>query len=182
MPQGGELGIKTGEYWAFRRGTSHPLQRALILNPGFHYDAYIRIRLIDDPVVPEIWARRAQLPCKWAEVELYLRDHPDVPRYMPTPEPPEQPDPGAYRMAFTANELRAIIHDEIHNALGVKKIAYTMREAATATGVSPTLIRAAVRRGDLTANYAGAKPLFAPEELSRWVNALPEQPWRITYR
>ncbi|WP_160299664.1 hypothetical protein [Microbacterium azadirachtae] len=182
MPQGGELGIKTGEYWAFRQGTIHPLQRALILNPGFHYDAYIRIRLIDDPTVPELWVRRAQLPCKWAEVELYLRDHPDVPRHMPTPEPSEQPDPGAFRMAFTANELRSIIHDEIHNALGVRKIAYTMREAATATGVSVTLLNAAIKRGDLTASYAGTKPLLTVPELERWVSSFPSEPWRITYR
>lgn len=175
--------MRTGEFWAYRQGTTHPLQRALILNPGFHADAGVRVRLVDDPAITELWTARTNLPCLWASVELYLQEHPDVPRlYPPTPEPDEQPDAGAYRMAFTANELRAIIHDEIQHALGVKKIAYTMREAATATGVSATLIRAAVRRGDLTSNYAGAKPLFTPEELSRWVNSLPEAPWRITYR
>lgn len=115
---GEELGIKTGEYWAYRPGTTHPPQRALILNPGFHYDAGIRIRLVDDSAVTELWTTRAKLPCKWAEVELYLQEHPDVPRnYPPAPEPSEQPDPSDYRMAFTANELRLIIHDEVTNAL-----------------------------------------------------------------
>jgi len=183
MPMGGELGIRTGERWAYRPGTTHPLQQALILSPGQHYNADIRIRLLDDPAVTEIWTTRAKLPCKWAEVEIYLRDHPDVPRgYPPTPEPPDLPDAADQQMAFTANELRAIIHDEVVNAFGAQKIAYTMREAAIATGISTTLIRAAVRNNYLTANYAGSKPLFTPAELQRWVESLPEQPWRITYR
>jgi hypothetical protein len=180
MPMGGELGIKTGEYWAYRPGTTHPLQRALILNPGHHYDAQIRIRLIDDPAVPELWVRRAKLPCKWQSVEVYLMEHPDVPRdYPPTPEPTEPPD---VTLAFTANELRAIIHDEVTKALGLTKVAYTFNEAAVATGVSVTMLRAAVNRNDLIPHYAGSKPLFSPDELKRWVAQLPEHPWRMTYR
>jgi excisionase family DNA binding protein len=113
-------------------------------------------------------------------VELYLQEHPDVPReYPPAPEPPEPTD---ITLAFTANELRAIIHDEVTNALGVHKIAYTLKEAAIATGVSTTMIRAAVRRNDLTANYAGTKQIFTREDLKRWVKDLPEAPWRVTYR
>ncbi len=183
MPMGGELGIQTGEYWAYRPGTTLPPVRALILNPGQHYDANIRIRLVDDPAVVELWTTRAKLPCKWSQLEIYLLEHPDVPRaYPPTPEPGEQPDPGAVRMAFTANELRSIIHDEVVNALGAQKIAYTLQEAATATGVSTTLIRAAVRRHDLPASYAGTKPLFTPEALRAWIDSLPPEPWKMTYR
>lgn len=85
-------------------------------------------------------------------------------------------------MAFTANELQSIIHDEVTNALGAQKVAYTLQEAAIATGVSTTLIRAAVRRNDLVANYAGAKPLFTPEALKAWIDSLPPEPWKITYR
>lgn len=157
--------------------------RALILNPGFHYESGIRIRLVDDPGVVELWTSRAKLPCKWAELEVYLQEHPDVPReYPPAPEPTTQPDADARQMAFTANELRSIIHDEIVNALGVRKIAYTLKEAAIATGISTTLIRAAVKRNYLTASYIGTKPVFTAEELHRWVSSLPEAPWRVTYR
>lgn len=180
---GGELGIQTGEHWAFRAGTALPLQRALILNPGLYYEASIRIRLIDDPAVVELWTTRAKLPCKWKDLDEYLETHPDVPRgYPQTPEPPEQPDPGAVRMAFTANELRSIIHDELVNALGSQKIAYTLREAAIATGVSVTTIAAAVKMNRLVANYVGTKPLFTPEALKAWVETLPDEPWKVTYR
>lgn len=180
---GGELGIQTGEYWAFRPGTTRPLERALILNPGLHYESNIRIRLVDDPAVAELWTTRAKLPCKWSRLEVYLAEHPDVPRgYPKPPEPAEKPDPGAVRMAFTANELRRIIHDEVELAFGAQKIAYTLQEAATATGVSTTMIRAAVRRHDLLASYAGTKPLFSPDALRAWVESLPSEPWNITYR
>lgn len=183
MPMGGELGIQTGEHWAFRAGTALPLQRALILNPGLYYEASIRIRLIDDPAVVELWTTRATLPCKWRELDDYLETHPDVPRgYPQTPAPLEQPDPGAVRIAFTANELRSIIHDEVVNALGSKKIAYTLREAAIATGVSVSTIAAAVKMNRLVANYAGTKPLFTPEALKAWVGSLPDEPWKVTYR
>ncbi|MBT2484641.1 MULTISPECIES: hypothetical protein [unclassified Microbacterium] len=183
MPIGGELGIQTGEYWAFRPGTALPLQRALILNPGLHYEASIRIRLIDDPAVVELWTTRAKLPCKWVDLEEYLRSHPDVPRgYPQTPEPPAQPDPGAVRLAFTANELRSIVHDEVIHALGSRKVAYTLKEAAIATGVSVSMIQAAVKMNRLVAHYAGTKPLFTPDALRAWVDSLPDEPWKITYR
>ena len=80
MPAGGELGIRAGEYWAYRQGTTHPLQRALVLKPGHFYEDSIRIRLIDDPTVAELWTYRAKLPGKWADVDGYLLAHPDVPR------------------------------------------------------------------------------------------------------
>lgn len=182
MPSGGELGLRTGEYWAYRQGTVHPLQRALILNPGHFYEDGIRVRLVDDPGVTEVWTNRAKLPCKWADVEDYLLEHPHVPREYPAAPEPHERDSAAYRMAFAANELRSIIHDEIANALGVKKVAYTRHEAAIATGVSVTMIDAAVRRNDLAARYAGSKPLFTADELHRWVSSLPEAPWRMTYR
>lgn len=183
MAVGREHGIRTGEYWAYRPGTTRPLERVLILNPGLHYDASIRVRLVDDPTVVELWTSRAKLPCKWSELDDYLLAHPDVPRGHPEPpEPSEQPDAAAVRMAFTANELRAIVHDEVANAFGVAKVAYNMQEAATATGVSTSVIRAAVRRHDLVPNYAGRTPLFTPEELRAWVERLPERPWKITYR
>lgn len=180
---GGELGIQTGEYWAFRPGATLPLQRALILNPGVRYESSIRIRLIDDPAVVELWTTRAKLPCKWNDLETYLEAHPDVPRgYPQAPEPPELPDPGAVRMAFTANELRSIIHDELALALGVQKVSYTLREAAIATGVSVSMLQAAVKTNRLVANYAGSKPLFTLNALRDWVESLPEEPWKITYR
>ncbi|MBN8423246.1 hypothetical protein JF531_01775 [Microbacterium esteraromaticum] len=182
MPFGGELGIRSGEIWAYRQRTTHPLQRAFILNPGHSYDASIRIRLIDNRDVAELWTARAKLPCKWAYVEDYLLKHPDVPREYPPPSEPEDRDMASYRMSFSANELRAVIHDEVSKALGVQKIAYTRTEEAIATGVSVSMIDTAVKRNELIANYAGTKPLFLADELRRWVSTLPEDPWRIIYR
>lgn len=178
MPAGGELGIKTGEYWAYRQGTTHTLQRALILNPGTHYDSNIRIRLVDDAAVTELWTRRAKLPCKWAEVELYLLAHPDVPQsYAQTPGPPDPVDP----IAFSANELRAIIHDEVTNALRAEKISYTYQQAATALGISTTVLRGAVKRHYLIPRYVGHKALFTPDELRQWVESLPDEPWHARW-
>lgn len=178
MPTGGELGIKTGEYWAYRQGVTHPLQRALILNPGQHSAADVRIRLVDDHAVTELWSTRQKLVCKWSSVEIYLLDHPDVPQtYGPTPAP--TPPPEGTALAFNANELRAIIHDEIVKALGVAKVAYTYQEAAIATGLSTTALRIAVRGYRLVPHYWGKKALFSAEELRRFVAALPEDPWFV---
>lgn len=58
------------------------------------------------------------------------------------------------------------------------RIAYTVVEAAEACGVSRATIDAAIRNGDLVANYAGAKggkKLIRAVELDNWVAALPTE-------
>ena len=45
--------------------------------------------------------------------------------------------------------------------------------AATATGLSPASIRAAIASGDLTAHYHGSKPLIRAEDLDEWVEDKP---------
>ncbi len=173
MPIGGELGIRAGEYWAFRRTKHLPLVRAQVLHPGRNYYDQIRIRLVDEPAQHELTVFRNKLPCKWEDLDQYLEAHPDVPRGA------EVVAAAPVHIVHTTNELREIIHDEIRNALGVHKIAYTWREAAAAVGVSVSTLRAAVHLGELQPGYSGNKPLFAESELRRWVEELPRDPgWR----
>lgn len=171
VPAGGELGIRKGEYWAFRPGTTRPWIRALILDPGARYESSIRIRL-DDQDVTELWTRRAKLPCRWADLDRYLIDHPEERRDRAAI--PEPRDDGA--SAINAQELRSLIHDEVAAALGVKKLAYTYAEAAVAVGYSPGVLREAVRRNELLPSFANTKPVFTEEELRRWLRSLPTEP------
>lgn len=168
MPVGGELGIRAHEWWAYRRGTTHPLEKVLVIDPGRHYYDDIRVRLADDDSVHhEFEVKRAKLPCKWEDLDAYLEAHPEVPRgdqVATTVEP--------VQIVHTTNELRNIIHEEIQNALGVMKVSYTLREAAVAVGLSTTVLAAAVRRGDLVAHYYGTKPVFMPDDLRSWVCSL----------
>jgi hypothetical protein len=170
---GGELGIKAGEHWAFRESTRLPLARATIINPGRNYYDEIWVRMADDPAHRELATRRAKLPCKWDDLDDYLDSHPETPRsgQVAAVEP--------VHIVHTTNELRAIIHEEITNALGIQKIAYTYQEAAIAVGLSAETLRVAVHRGDLIPRYAGSKPLFDTEELKRWIISLPDEAWRM---
>jgi hypothetical protein len=55
-------------------------------------------------------------------------------------------------------------------------IAYTVPAAAEAVGLSESLIRTAIRNGDLTAKAGGAggsKILIGHDELQDWFDALP---------
>lgn len=52
-------------------------------------------------------------------------------------------------------------------------IAYNLDGAAAATGLSLTTIKNAVRANELTARFAGTKPLIGHADLLEWFNALP---------
>ncbi|CAI9386098.1 hypothetical protein [Microbacterium sp. T2.11-28] len=173
MPAGHGLGIQAQEYWAYRRNQSHPLQRVLIIDPGRHYDAEIRIRFPDSPALHEFYTRRSKLPCKWEDREAYLEAHPEVPRGDEVATPVEP-----VHIVHTTNELRAIIHEEVRNAFGVEKVAFNVQEAAIAVGLSPSSIQNAVRRNELVPRYYGNRPLFTSAELLRWVDSLPDSPVR----
>lgn len=58
----------------------------------------------------------------------------------------------------------------------MNKLAYTYEEAGEATGYSGTVIKRAVRDGDLSPSYANAKPVIREEELRRWLASLPAEP------
>lgn len=56
------------------------------------------------------------------------------------------------------------------------KLAYSIEEAAAATGYSTDTIRRALRKNDLTARYANTKPVILTDELKAWLESLPCDP------
>jgi hypothetical protein len=58
------------------------------------------------------------------------------------------------------------------------KLAYTIEEAADATGYSRSTIKLALVTGNLRAGYANSKPVIEADELRRWILSLPERPRR----
>jgi hypothetical protein len=57
----------------------------------------------------------------------------------------------------------------------VRAVSYDLKGAVEATGLSESVIRAAVRNRDLVANYYGTKPVFRAIELDRWIASLPTE-------
>jgi len=55
------------------------------------------------------------------------------------------------------------------------RLAYTIEEAAEATGYSKDTIRAAIRNHDMTARYANSKPVILATELQEWLASLPTE-------
>lgn len=57
-------------------------------------------------------------------------------------------------------------------------LAYTIQEAAVATGYGTTTINNAVKRGELIATYGGdkkSKPVIRVKDLDAWLDALPTE-------
>jgi len=54
----------------------------------------------------------------------------------------------------------------------MSKRAYSIEEAAEATGYSTDTIRRALRNNDMTARYANSKPVILASELDEWLAAL----------
>lgn len=55
------------------------------------------------------------------------------------------------------------------------KLAYSIEEAAAATGYSTDTIRRALRNSDMTARYANSKPVILTAELQEWLKSLPTE-------
>lgn len=55
------------------------------------------------------------------------------------------------------------------------KLAYSLEEAAEATGYGQTTLKVAIRRGELVARYANAKPVIPATELQDWLDSLPKE-------
>jgi hypothetical protein len=60
--------------------------------------------------------------------------------------------------------------------MGAEKLAFSVAEAAYATGVSAALIRQAIKDNELVARYAKTKTIIATTDLERWLSALPTEP------
>lgn len=55
------------------------------------------------------------------------------------------------------------------------KVAYTLDEAAEATGYSRRTIDSAVAKHDLIPRYANSRPVIPAKELERWLDSLPTE-------
>lgn len=55
------------------------------------------------------------------------------------------------------------------------KLAYSLEEAAEATGYGQTTLKVAIRRGELVAAYANTKPVILADELKSWLASLPTE-------
>ena len=55
-------------------------------------------------------------------------------------------------------------------------IAYTVKDAAAAVGMSERYLRAQMAHHYLVAKYARTKPLIGHDELCRWFSGLPTEP------
>jgi len=55
-------------------------------------------------------------------------------------------------------------------------IAYTVKDAAVAVGLSVRYLRTQIQLGYLIARYAGSKPLITHAELVHWLSRLPTEP------
>ena len=55
--------------------------------------------------------------------------------------------------------------------LSAPKMAYTVQKAAAATGVSPDVIRRAIRSGNLAASYPSNRPVIPAVELASWLES-----------
>lgn len=54
-------------------------------------------------------------------------------------------------------------------------LAYRVQDAAEVAGVSPNVIRAAIKRGDLVARYPTTYPVVEHQELQEWLQSRPTE-------
>jgi len=55
------------------------------------------------------------------------------------------------------------------------KIAYNLKEAAVAAGVSESTLRRAISNNDLIAHYPTSKPVIKVDELNAWIDNTPTE-------
>lgn len=57
----------------------------------------------------------------------------------------------------------------------IERVAYTIPEAAEATGYSETTIKGEIVKGTIVPRYANRKPVIPAQELTEWVMSLPTE-------
>ena len=67
---------------------------------------------------------------------------------------------------------------EPETSVAFAPLAVDTDTAARMLGVSPSTIRAHMRRGDLIPRYSGTKPIFPVKELQCFLDHLPSEPRR----
>jgi len=58
----------------------------------------------------------------------------------------------------------------------LKRLAYSVRELAEATGLSDQSIYDAIKNGDLPARFIGTKRVVPVDAAEAWLASLPEEP------
>lgn len=66
--------------------------------------------------------------------------------------------------------------DEV--AVALAPLAVDTDTATRLVGLSPSTVRALMRRGDLVARYSGTKPIFIVDDLREFLRTLPSEPRR----
>ncbi|WP_166404652.1 helix-turn-helix domain-containing protein [Labedella endophytica] len=110
-------------------------------------------------------------------LHIQRETHPEVSRAF-TPERRREPNPDVEiepPLPIGVAMMRKIVREELREALGVPKIAYTIDEAAAACGVGRSSLYRAINTHQLGPRYFGSKPLFQEEELRRWIASLPDE-------
>lgn len=171
-----ELGIKAGEIWAFQRGTTQPLIPVTIVDPGTHY--YAPIVIEPRYASGRRWRQtvlRAKLPCKWDQVEEYVRLHPakrlEIERGSlpePSPDQPPGPSPLDHEEVYVLARLAGFDFE--------RPLAYNIPAAARAVGYSASTIRNEIKAGRLRTRYANSRPVIVYDDLWSWVDGLPNYP------
>lgn len=59
--------------------------------------------------------------------------------------------------------------------MSLKKIAYTLQQAAEQAGVSQKVVSRAIRDGQLLAKYPTSRPVILHDDLVAWVEGAPSQ-------
>ena len=65
---------------------------------------------------------------------------------------------------------------EVESSVVFAPLAVDTETAARMLGVSPSTIRAHMRRGELLPRYSGTKPIFLINELQCFLDHLPSEP------
>ena len=69
-----------------------------------------------------------------------------------------------------------LVNADNEAAIVLAPLAVDTDTAARLVGLSPSTVRALMRRGDLVARYSGTKPIFIVDELRAFLETLPSEP------
>lgn len=56
-----------------------------------------------------------------------------------------------------------------------ERLSYNVADAAAAVGVSPDVIRRAVRNGDIPVHYPTSRPVILRDDLEAWLASTPTE-------
>lgn len=84
---------------------------------------------------------------------------------------------GLELLALQEELIRRAVRTELQRSKSPsEKLAYSIAEAAEATGYSAATLRFEIRRNNLVPAYANSKAVILKSELERWLESLPCEP------